>query len=202
MPKLPIKKKLDADPEKKPQTAGNWEGFARNIAAGMNQTQAYVAAGYSPLGANRSASKLVKQPYVQKLLWELGQKADIEPIEVLRTLREQMLGSIEDFLDEDGQFTLEFVRGTDKMRLIKQITHDQNGKIVDIQLYSPQVAAVALMKCAGLEQAPRMNDGDVDRNRQLAMEQLKIVMDRYGLSEADARAWMVEYGTKAAKYLM
>ncbi len=39
MPKLPIKKKLDSDPEKKPQTAGNWEGFARNIAAGMNQTQ-------------------------------------------------------------------------------------------------------------------------------------------------------------------
>lgn len=200
MPRYTAKK--EADPLKKPKTAGNWEGFARNVAAGMNQTQAYIAAGFSEGGARQCASDLIRKPYVQKLLWELGQKAEIEPIEVLCTLRMHMLGSIEDFLDEDGKYTLKYALGTDKMRLIKHIDHDQDGNIVNIELYNAQAAAVALIKCAGLEQAPRMNNDDAARMRQIAMEQLKFVMNKYGMSEEDARAWMLEYGATAAKYLM
>lgn len=199
MPKLPIKKKLDGDPEKKPNTAGNWEGFARNIALGMNQTQAYIAAGYSENGARQSAAVLVRKPHVQRLLWELGQKADIEPVSVLRTLREQMLADIGDLFDEDGTFDFAAAIASGRSRLIKKIKFDDDtGRIKEIEMYDAQGAAKALLSVCGLEQAPRVNDAD----KKLLEVQINKVMETMGLDEQQARLWLHDNVPAARKFLM
>jgi hypothetical protein len=184
----------------KPDNAGDWDAFARNIASGMSIRHAYAAAyPNSKLeSAGASATKLLRHPYVQRRLWELGQKAEVKPVEVLRTLRDQMMADIGDVFQEDGSIDFAELIANGKSRLIKKVKFDKDsGKIVEIEAYSSQAAAVALLKVCGLEQAPRANDAD----RELLEKQVNKVMETMDLTREQAELWLKDNVPAAAKYI-
>lgn len=198
---MPYKKKHPSDPARKPDKSGNWDAFARNRASGMSLAMSYINAGYNcnMATACRESRRLVKQPYIQQRLWELGQKADVRPVEVLQTLRNQMMADIADFIDEEGNIDMSDVIESGQSRLIKRIKfHKENGKVSEFELYSAQDAAKALLAVCGLEQAPRVNDAD----KQLIDKQVQKVMDAMSLDEAGAREWIKDNVPTASNLLM
>ena len=56
---------------------GKKEAFARAIAYGLNQTEAYVEAGYSEKTATQGAARLIKEPDVIERIRELTNEAKI-----------------------------------------------------------------------------------------------------------------------------
>ena len=56
---------------------GKKEAFARAIACGLNQTEAYVEAGYSEKTATQGAARLIKEPDVIERIRELTNEAKI-----------------------------------------------------------------------------------------------------------------------------
>ena len=53
------------------------EHFAQGLAKGLNQTQAYIAAGYSKTGAEVSASRLLRKANVDARVTELRERSAI-----------------------------------------------------------------------------------------------------------------------------
>jgi Terminase small subunit len=179
------------------------EKFARAYIEGRtrNATEAYIECGGSPNGARQSAARLLTQPGVRQYLSYLRAEAEVQPIDVLRVLSKQMHNSIEDFLDDEGQIDLRMARERGVLDQVKSISCKQSG-ILKIELYSSQSAAIALSKCLGIEQQPRMNDEDSARIKQHIEAEVKRLMEKYEWDREQAMEFVKEAAPASAKYLM
>lgn len=75
------------------------ERFCQEYAAnGGNATQAYISAGYSPNGAEQSASRLLTNANVNQCIQELRQTA----AEKLGITQEYLLKNLKDAIDDEG----------------------------------------------------------------------------------------------------
>jgi phage terminase small subunit len=105
------------------------ELFAREYVIDLNATRAYVAAGYSPNGAEASASKLLTNTKVRRLVDQLlskrASKLDLKAEQVVEELRRLAFSNMLDYMeiDEDGQ-----PRGLD----LTKLTRDQAAAIQEI----------------------------------------------------------------------
>jgi len=72
------------------------EAFAQNLAKGMSQTQAYIEAGYTKAGADRSASRLLGNAEVAARVNELKERSAVAVKVTLDLLLEEGLGLMRD----------------------------------------------------------------------------------------------------------
>jgi hypothetical protein len=193
-------------PPMKEALTERWRIYCRNRIEGMNRADAYMAAGYeckTKRTAAVCAFQLERRPYAQEYLAELGHKAEVNPINVLRTLNRQMLGDIDACLDELGRFSIDQARELDMTSLIKSITyHKDSGQIEKVEMYCAQSAAKALLPVCGLEQQPRMNDEDSARIKQHIEAEVKRLMEKYEWDREKALEFVKEAVPASAKYLM
>lgn len=80
--------------------------FADEYLVDMNQTRAYIAAGYSENGAAQSASALLRNPkisaYIEKKLEKRAQKLDISAEKILAEIAKVAFLDPRKFYDDNG----------------------------------------------------------------------------------------------------
>lgn len=144
------------------------------------QTEAAVKAGYSPLTARIIASQKLTKLNILEAIERRKQKviehADVTPEEVLGSAVFQMRSSIDDVLDERGEFNLEKARATGAIDLVKKykirtrIESETGNKeiLTEIELYSPadarkEVANYISLDCKTQKPVP-LTDTELARN--------------------------------------
>ena len=128
--------------------------FARGIVAGLNQTEAAIAAGYSESTARIQASQLMKQPEIIK---------EIERLKQPETIADPFIGDAMEFMQhlmndqrrDDPDIALRtaialakyqyndalamgerFNRKTPQQRRLAVMQHDQNHNVITVQDWS------------------------------------------------------------------
>ena len=75
------------------------EKFVQGLLTGLNQTQAYIRAGYSERGAKQSAARLLNNPNVRSRLAELRAENSTQFSQLAVTERDQRLLALQDRWD-------------------------------------------------------------------------------------------------------
>ena len=176
--KLSQTEKLE-EPQTKILRDGDWQQYCRLRTSGRNRAVAFREAGYTYERAGIGGFYLEQQAHVQAYLYELRDKAEVKPLEVLRKLYRQMNGDITDFQDKDGKWDLTYAREVDITDQIKTLTMDTNGRILHVELYDAQVAAKALLPVCGLQQQPRLNDVDAARMKEMVNSAIDRIVSLY-----------------------
>ncbi|HUV94389.1 MAG TPA: terminase small subunit [Anaerolineae bacterium] len=86
--------------------------FCREYLRLRNATKAYIAAGYSPTGADRGASRLLKKPVIQEYIEELLRSVHLGKDQVVSMLHEIATGEWTQYIvaTEDGSPSLDWQR--------------------------------------------------------------------------------------------
>lgn len=83
------------------------EQFCQLYIKTLNATQSYIGAGYSPNGANTSASKLLANPNIQTRIAELRDEValrnEIEQDDLTQALAKVAFADIGHYFDKDGE---------------------------------------------------------------------------------------------------
>ena len=195
------------------------ELFVENVAPDKSLTQTALDAGYSPKYAGQIGSEVYKRVEIQRAVQQRIQnvvKADTD--EVLQLFAAHLRGDVADFADlflEDGRIDLKKAKKLGISRLIKKLDYEpvelavvgEEGKIVitryrcKVEFHDSQSAAGKLADIMGIKQQPRQNEHDEQKRRELALDQLKQVMERLGLERDQAIAWMREHVPAAAQWI-
>jgi phage terminase small subunit len=122
--------------------------FVERYLTHWNATRAAIDAGYSEQSARKQGSRLSTnadiQAQVQARLAELTMSAD----EVLVRLADHARGSMDDFLDINGDINLSLARDNGKLHLLKSRSVTKEGE--RIELYDSQAALALIGKHHGL----------------------------------------------------
>src|SRR5215471_7760189 len=132
------------------------------IKNGGNGTKAATSAGYSSTRPDQSAYQVLRRPEVQHRINQRIAESQVSADEIIGTLASIMRGTLADFLDESGQFSIEIAveRGVDHLlrnittttREIKA-TKDNPAQVVSTHrgsLHSPIQAARVLAQILGI----------------------------------------------------
>jgi len=208
---MPPRKK---DENGKEQLTVREQRFVEFVAQGKSYTEAAIEAGYS----ERWAEEIGKQNYrklpIQQAVQERiqGIKASTDEIHFLLAMHLRGdIGDLEDCLNDDGDFSLRRAKKLGLSRLIKKFKPrtvrrvDKDGsetveKTVDIELYSAQEAAKVLADIQGLKQAPKVNEADVERERE-KFEELVRRRIAEGWTEQQAKQIVLEACPDAAQWI-
>jgi hypothetical protein len=184
-------------------------------------------------------SKPALQARIAELRETVRQEAKVEQDEIIATLVRQMRGDLVQVLSADGGFDLNDVRRRGVGRLLKKLKVTQFGvvepptdpaeadesekpakrvrvkkprvfrTVYEYEIHDPQAAASKLAQIFGLEQSPRLNDADAERereadaeNRRWAEGQLARLMERRGITDrAEGVALCREEAPTVAQWL-
>jgi hypothetical protein len=178
------------------------------IKNGGNATQAAIAAGYSESGARVEGHRLLTNANIQERIRRAKERAGITPEIVSGILAQQLLGCVEDVLDDDGRFDYKRAKETgatgqiQKLKIKTRDLFDGKGEQIgvettyDLEMYSSQNAAKILTGTLGMLKQPAVNPEDVAR--------VKAEIDRLvaeGWPENEAREIVIEAEPRAAQWL-
>lgn len=155
----------------------------------LKGSERYVEAGGEYTGpASMAGISVLRRPKVRAYIKQLQEEAGVEAKEVIAVLARQMRNSIEEFLDENGKVNMSLALRRGVMDQVKSLTFNDEGGVKRLELYSSQGAAIALSRCLGIEQSPRKNDADVQREekRQVAEELVGYVQKELNCSREEA----------------
>jgi phage terminase small subunit len=91
-------------------------------------TKAAIMAGYKERSAYEMGSRNLKRPEVRQYLNERLSEMSLSANQVLARLAEIANGSIEDLLDEDGNFDFKAAKKTGKLALVKKLKRKKSTK--------------------------------------------------------------------------
>ncbi|HKF57259.1 MAG TPA: terminase small subunit [Blastocatellia bacterium] len=143
------------------------------IKNGGNGARAAAAAGYGTARADQSAYQVLQRPEVQRRIRQRIAESRVSADEIIGTLASFMRGTLADFLDESGSFSIEAAKERGVDHLLKSITTAtreiqatknapaQTVRTCRGQLYSPIQAAIALARILGIDR----NGGRRSRSR-------------------------------------
>jgi len=143
------------------------------IKNGGNGARAAAAAGYGSARADQSAYQVLQRPEVQRRIRQRIAESRVSADEIIGTLASFMRGTLADFLDESGSFSIEAAKERGVDHLLKSITTAtreiqatknapaQTVRTCRGQLYSPIQAAIALARILGIDR----NGGRRSRSR-------------------------------------
>ena len=143
------------------------------IKNGGNGARAAAAAGYGSARADQSAYQVLQRPEVQRRIRQRIADSRVSADEIIGTLASFMRGTLADFLDESGSFSIEAAKERGVDHLLKSITTAtreiqatknapaQTVRTCRGQLYSPIQAAIALARILGIDR----NGGRRSRSR-------------------------------------
>lgn len=137
-----------------PRLTDKQAAFVEQYLQTFNATEAARRAGYSVDSARAIGWENLTKPYIREVidtrLAEMGMGAN----EVLARLAEHARGSLDDFLDKDGELNLVAARESGKMHLVREwkrttttTTSDKSQTVAqhtEIKLHDPQAALVQL----------------------------------------------------------
>jgi len=133
------------------------------IANGGNASSAAASAGYGAARADQSAYQVLRRPEVQHRIRLRIAESRVTADEIIGTLASLMRGTLADFLDESGNFSIEAAKQRGVDHLLKTITtttreiNATKNKPAEVvrtcrgQLYSPIQAATALARILGID---------------------------------------------------
>ena len=186
-------------------------------AQGKTIAQAALEAGYAPVSAHAIGSETLEKPEIQRAVQQrIRDITEADKSEVLQLFAAHLRGDPADFADcflEDGRLDWDKAKARGISRLIKDYDCEpialrlgDEGEIVTryrvkIRFYSSQTSAAKLADIQGIKQQPRQNEHDEQKRRDLALDQLKQVMERLGLERDQAIAWMREHVPAAARWI-
>ena len=131
--------------------------FIEHYLTCWNATEAARRAGYSERTAQEQGSRLLSNVIVRTAIEarisELRAGAD----EVLLRLADHARGTIEDFIDDDGEINIGAARERRKLHLVKKIKQtartDKDGQrfvTLELELHDAQAATVQLVRALGV----------------------------------------------------
>jgi phage terminase small subunit len=136
------------------------------VSNGGNASRAAVSAGYSAARADQSAYQILRRPEIQRRIAQRIAESRVIADEIIGTLASLMRGTLADFLDESGDFSMDLAiqRGVDHQlknitsttREIKA-TKDKPAQVIRTtraSLHSPIQAARALAHILGIDRHP------------------------------------------------
>src|SRR5215467_15688118 len=91
------------------------------ITNGGNATRAAQSAGYSAARADQSAHQVLRRPEVQRRIQQRIAEFRVCSDEIIGTLASFMRGTLADFLDESGEFSIEAAKQRGVDHLLKTI---------------------------------------------------------------------------------
>jgi phage terminase small subunit len=187
------------------------ERFVLEYLKDANATQAYVRAGYSPRGAQPSASKLLRRPDIEAAI-AAGRQRLVETLEVSveRLAREYAkiaFANVADYVstDEQGGLRVDLDKASDAQRagiLELKLSNHRNPEQRQVTLKLGKLQALAaLTKHVGLfakKAAPGLTAEDRERY------EARHAADRRDVESANERYWSIqkrlgEVETKLAK---
>lgn len=135
------------------------EAFIENMAKpGNGKNQAALTAGFSRGGVE--ATRLLKNEEIVRRINERKQLAaefcHISPEQIIGATALRAFASIDDALDEFGNFDLEKARSTGAIHLVKKLEKTPFG--FKVEFYSNESAQEKLGNYLGLDKAPEANN--------------------------------------------
>lgn len=118
------------------------------LACGFNAAEAARQAGYSEKTARQQGQRLLTNVDIAAAIRQGLAERAMGAAEVLARLAEQARGTMDDFLDDDGNIDLRRGRERGKLHLVKTRSVTKEGE--RIELYSSQSALELLAKHHGL----------------------------------------------------
>lgn len=137
------------------------EAFARGVASGLSQAEAYRRAYPKSLkwkqeAVHQQASELASRPYVSSRVKELqglaAEKVVIEASELLIEARRLMRSDIRNIMTPEGRIKLPHELDADTARAVKSFEIDEDGKI-KYQFWDKRATLDMLFKHKGLYEA-------------------------------------------------
>jgi phage terminase small subunit len=101
--------------------------------ARFNATNAAIMAGYSERSAYEMGSRNLKKPEVRRYVNERLAENCLSANQVLSRLADIANGSIEDLLDEDGNFDYKVAKKSGKLALVKKLKRKKTSKLVEVE---------------------------------------------------------------------
>ena len=132
----------------------------------FNQTEAAKRAGYSEASAHNQGSRLMKNDEVLRAIEERMKATKMEADEVLYRMSAHARGSIDDVIDDNGNFSIIKARDTGQIHLIKSITLTEfegenfSKKEVKFEMYDAQSALAQMMKVYSLTTKPLVENAE------------------------------------------
>jgi hypothetical protein len=151
---------------------------------------------------------LLRNAEIQERIRRAKERAGITPEIVSGVLAQQLLGNIEDVLDDNGRFNYKRAKETgatgqiQKLKIKERDIFDSEGgrlgveTTYELEMYSSQNAAKILTGTLGMLKQPAVNPEDVAR--------VKAEIDRLiaeGWPEEDAKAIVIEAEPRAAQWI-
>jgi len=149
------------------------------IKNGGNGARAAAAAGYGTARADQSAYQVLQRPEVQARIRQRIAESRVSADEIIGTLVSFLRGTLADFLDESGNFSIEVAKERGVDHLLKSISTTtreiqatktapaQTVRTCRGQLYSPIQAAITLARILGIDR----NGGRRSRTRASCSDQ-------------------------------
>ena len=149
---------------RRPRTVQMKEGsepariFVRQYVINQNATKAYIEAGGSPNGADRSGPKVLKRPYIQKAIAAERKRIaeetkELNPEYILRKTKHIIDADISEFYCEDGTLKSISEWPSEVIIAVERFVRDkETGKIVDVVFKDWYKAADMINKIKGFYQ--------------------------------------------------
>lgn len=190
------------------------EKFVEEMANPNTKSQAEAArkAGYSPKRAKQTASENVTKSYllerIEQRKKEAEQFAKITRSAVLGATAQIAFASIDDALDENGNFDIDKARASGAVHRIKKLRtktlHKPLGEkevIVEVEFYANDAALAKLGNYLGMEKQADVNPDALERNKENAEQLIKTWMERDGLSREAAIEALVKVKPEASEWI-
>ena len=130
---------------------------------------AALIAGYSYSSARTDAHNFLSNPSIQARIEErkaeCAKIANVTKAQIIGATVLRAFATIDDVLDESGNFDIEKARETGAIHLVKKISkkHTQFGVNTDVEFYSNESAQDKLANYLGLEKAPQEDKTEIIR---------------------------------------
>lgn len=147
----------DKDGNDIPDPTSKQRAFIENYLICWNATEAARRAGYSERTANEQGSRLLANVSVRAAIEARVSELKASADEVLLRLADHSRGTVDDFVDDDGEISLSLAREHRKMHLVKklkQTTRTDSAGVrtvtIEIDLHDAQAATVQLGRALGV----------------------------------------------------
>lgn len=130
--------------------------FVENYVRCLNATKAALAAGYSAKTAAVIGYENLIKPHIKTKITELLEAKSLSVEEVVSRLSDHARGSMELFLDESAELSLESEKAKENYHLIKKLKKRRYTSVegaetvtVEIELYDAQSALRTILEAKG-----------------------------------------------------
>ena len=128
--------------------------------AKLNGTRAAKAAGYAAGSASEEAYRLLRNAQVQAAIAKRLEQHSMSAAEATERMAQLARGSLEPFLDDDGELNLASEEAVENRHLVKKVKHGMtaHGATVELEIHDPKDALKEILKLHGAYAQPEAGE--------------------------------------------